>query len=198
MLAWPAPWAALCRQHTAFPEHFTERRPADLPIKPSPSRQASVGGPHPWRCWADSLPHREPREEAFLPSADVVACNGDSGEEKQNDDNGQGHVLLTEGLSDKFRVHTADAGEADITPEDETSRIRDSVASSLQNMLCCWPAASAGTSNGALVVLEMAASLSKRGILSKTPRGSLVCRLNQRRDLAASPEVCISHCSNYS
>lgn len=51
-----------------------------------------------------------------VPSADVVACNGDGDEEKQNYDNRQCHVLLTEGLSDQFWMHTPDTGEAHITP----------------------------------------------------------------------------------
>ena len=48
------------------------------------------------------------------------------------------------------------------------------------------------------VVLEMAAnSSSTQGTPLKIPRGSLFCRLNQRRDLAALPEVWISHCCKY-
>lgn len=40
--------------------------------------------------------------EMLLPLADVIACDRDGDEEKQNKDDCQCHILRAEGLSDEF------------------------------------------------------------------------------------------------
>lgn len=80
--------------------------------------------------------------EMLLPLADVIACDRDGDEEKQNKDDCQCHILRAEGLSDEFRMHTSDTGEAYITPEDKRDIIGEIATglhfSTLQSMPYCW------------------------------------------------------------